>query len=96
MATTSPSGRKSYFTTTNRFETAVGYHRAVRKGPFIYVSGTTSLIPESGEVEFPGDAARQAGAAMKRTVDAVERLGGKVEDVCRVRIFLAVNLQLPF
>jgi len=92
MSTTrmSPSGAKTFFTTTNTFEKKFGYHRAVRKGPFIFVSGTTALNPRTSIVEHAEDAQRQALAAMKRGVDAVEELGGKLEDILRVRMFVAV------
>ncbi|RMZ91715.1 hypothetical protein DV736_g1047, partial [Chaetothyriales sp. CBS 134916] len=79
--TLSPSGRKSFFTTTNPFEKKFGYHRAVRKGPFIFVSGTTAIRPESGELEGKGDAYKQALSAMTRSREAVEKLGGKSTDV---------------
>ena len=86
-----PSGSKSYFTTPNTFEKKFGYHRAVRKGPFIFVSGTTSLDPESGRIQHPGDAYQQALTAMKSTVDAVQQLGGRRKDIVRVRMFVAVG-----
>jgi enamine deaminase RidA (YjgF/YER057c/UK114 family) len=87
----SPSGNKTYFTTSNRFEYKFGYHRAVRKGPFIFVSGTTALNPETGKIDHPGDAYQQALSAMKRSVDAVQQLGGARQDVTRVRMFVAVR-----
>ena len=89
--TTSPSGQKTYFTTSNSFEQKFGYHRAVRKGPFIFVSGTTSLNPNTGKIEYQGVAYQQALTAMKRCIEAVQELGGKKDDICRVRMFVAVS-----
>ena len=87
----SPSGKKTYFSTTNTFERKFGFHRAVRKGPFIFVSGTTSLNPETGKIEHPGDAYKQALAAMKTSIDAVQQLGGSKMDVVRVRMYVMVS-----
>lgn len=81
---------KEYFTTPNTFEKKFGYHRAVRKGPFIFVSGTTSLNPTTGVIDHPSDAKLQAVVAMKRTIEAIEKLGGKLDSVMRVKIFVAV------
>ena len=74
----------------NKFEREFGYHRAVRKGPFIFVSGTTALQPD-GRVAFPGDAKAQAQRAFQVGIDAIEALGGSREDVVRVRMFVAVS-----
>lgn len=90
------SGCKTYFTTANTFEVKFGYHRAVRKGPFIFVSGTTALNPDTGAIEHPGDAKLQARVAMNRCADAVKQLGGRAEDVMRCRMFVAVSVELPF
>ena len=74
----------------NRFENEFGYHRAIRKGPFIFVSGTTALQPD-GQVAFPGDAMGQARYAFQLGIEAVEALGGAKDDVVRVRMFVAVS-----
>jgi enamine deaminase RidA (YjgF/YER057c/UK114 family) len=92
--TQTPSGSKSYFTTPNRFEVKFGYHRAVRKGPFIFVSGTTALDPETGKISHSGDAYKQALVAMGKCVEAVQKLGGAKKDVVRVRMFAAVSYVL--
>lgn len=76
--------------TSNLFESLFGYHRAVRKGPFIFVSGTTALLPDN-TVAFPDDSFAQAKAAFEVAVAAVEKLGGCKRDVCRVRMFVAVS-----
>ncbi|KAK5936994.1 hypothetical protein PMZ80_010743 [Knufia obscura] len=96
---------KSLLSTPNPFEQKFGYHRAIRRGPFIVVSGTTALrlttpittpdnandesTGDESKVEHPGDAYSQALLAMNRCVDAVTKLGGRREDVVRVRMFVA-------
>jgi enamine deaminase RidA (YjgF/YER057c/UK114 family) len=89
--TKSPSGPKWYLSTDNPFEKKFGYHRAVRKGPFIYVSGTTAIDPETGKIESPDDAFLQAYATLETVEEAVKELGGEREDVVRVRMFVAVS-----
>lgn len=94
--TESPSGAKSYFTTANTFEKKFGFHRAVRKGPFIFVAGTTALNPDTGEIDHPNDAFLQANATMAICMGAVKQLGGKLEDVVRVRMFIVVSRWFQF
>ena len=85
------SAHKSFYSTPNPYEKQFGYYRAVKKGPFIFVSGTTAVNPENGELEGKGNAYEQAVAAMKRSIEAVERLGGKLRDVTRVRMIVSVS-----
>ena len=86
---TSPGGTKQFYTTTNTFETRFGYHRAVRRGQYIFVSGTTALNPETGSVDHPGDARAQALAAFATAVQAIKALGGEgLADVVRVKMFV--------
>ena len=87
--TQSPSTLKQYYNTTNPFEKKFGYHRAVRKGPFISVSGTTAINPNDGKLHYAGNAGKQAIAAFREGVTAVQSLGGTVGDVIRVRMFVA-------
>ena len=78
-----------HFRTNNPYEAKFGYSRAVRKGPFIFVSGTTSIDPTSGELRHPGSAYDQAIAIFEEIVRAVTALGGAKSDVVRVRMFVA-------
>lgn len=79
---------KRYHNTANPYEARFGYHRAVRKGPFVFVSGTTAIDPKSQKLQHRGDAYSQAKAAFAEAVKAVEALGGTRADVCRVRMFV--------
>ena len=69
------------------FEERMGYARAVRHGSRIAVSGTGDLAGD-GTIGHPGDPEAQARAALARSVAAVERLGGKREDVIRSRVLI--------
>ncbi|OBK74204.1 RidA family protein [Mycobacterium sp. 1274761.0] len=61
------------------FETTVGYSRAVRVGPNVWVSGTTA----------PGDTITdQTRAAMRRIETALTKAGARLSDVVRTRMFV--------
>jgi enamine deaminase RidA (YjgF/YER057c/UK114 family) len=69
------------------FEEAAAYSRAVRRHDHVFVSGTASLGPDG--VLFPGDAYGQSREAIRRALDAAERLGAGVADVVKTRLLLA-------
>ena len=64
---------------------------SIGKGPFIFVSGTTSLADTGREIQHLGDASKQTEMAFVEALKAVEALGGGKGDVCRVRMFVAVR-----
>lgn len=76
------------FTTSNPYEAAFGYSRAVRRGPYIFVSGTTSIDPGTGTVLFRESAYLQTKQIFKEIIRALEALGASKEDVVRLRIFV--------
>lgn len=82
---------RAHCSTGNPYEKRFGYHRAVRRGPFIFVSGTTAVDSATQELQAPGDASAQAALAMKECISAVKALHGKRDDICRVRMFVAVS-----
>lgn len=71
----------------SKWEALVGYSRAVRKGPFIYVSGSTA-IDERGQIVGEDDAYKQTVQTIANIKTALEKLGAKLEDVVRTRIYL--------
>lgn len=79
--------RKRVFT-TSPWEDKVGYARAIRAGDLIFVSGTTSVDPETGDIQHPGDLGAQAVAAFTNVIKALERLGADAEHVVRVTMYL--------
>ena len=70
------------------FEETAGYSRAARHGNRIAVSGTGDLAGD-GAVGHPGDTYGQTRSSLERALAAVERLGGRRDDVIRTRIYLA-------
>jgi enamine deaminase RidA (YjgF/YER057c/UK114 family) len=71
--------------TSNPYEDKFGYSRAVRKGPFIFVSGTTSIDTSTGH---PKSAYDQTLVIFTEIVLAIEALGATKADVVRLRMFV--------
>lgn len=79
------------YTTSNPYEQKFGYSRGVKRGPFIFVSGTTSIDPTSGVVLHPTSGYLQAKEIFGTIIGAVQHLGGTKEDVTRVRMFVTYS-----
>ncbi|WP_338729373.1 RidA family protein [Haladaptatus sp. DJG-WS-42] len=70
-----------------KWESVVGYSRAVRIGNRVSVSGTTAT-DESGAVVGAGDPYAQTKQALTNVAVALENAGASFEDVIRTRMFV--------
>lgn len=70
-----------------KWETSVGYSRAVRIGQHVWVAGTTA-VDENGLVVGEGDAEGQAAFILTKVGKALEQAGASLNDVVRTRMFI--------
>jgi enamine deaminase RidA (YjgF/YER057c/UK114 family) len=67
-------------------EAQVGYSRAVRAGPHVYVSGTAPVMPDGADP--PADAYGQARRCLEIVLEALDEAGATARDVVRTRIYV--------
>ena len=70
-----------------KWESIVGYSRAVRVGNRIYVTGTTAL-GDDGEIVGIDDPYAQSVQCLKNIENALNRLGAGREHIVRTRMFV--------
>jgi enamine deaminase RidA (YjgF/YER057c/UK114 family) len=69
-----------------KYEPLIGYSRAARVGPFVFVSGCTAATPAG--IVGKGDAYVQTVQTLKTIGTALEKVGARFKDVVRTRVFL--------
>ena len=70
-----------------KWESIVGYSRAVRVGDRIYVTGTTAM-DENGEIVGPDDAYSQTVQTIRNIERALKALDAELANVVRTRMFV--------
>ena len=80
-----PSIRR--FSSGTRWEPLVGYSRAVRAGPLVFVAGTTATGPD-GELVGEGDPYAQTRQALRNVETALHRAGARLEQLVQTRLYV--------
>jgi enamine deaminase RidA (YjgF/YER057c/UK114 family) len=70
-----------------KWESIVGYSRALKVGNRIYVTGTTAL-GDDGEIVGLDDAYEQAKQCLRNIENALKRLGAGLEHIVRTRMYV--------
>jgi enamine deaminase RidA (YjgF/YER057c/UK114 family) len=79
--------RKDRVSSGTKWESIVGYSRAVRCGSIIYVSGTTAT-DEEGTIVGVGDPRAQTEQIIRNIEFALKALGSSLDDVVRTRVYV--------
>lgn len=68
------------------WEAIIGYSRAIRRGPFVCVSGTTAM--DGDRLVGPGDAGAQARFVFAKVIRSLAAVGAQPTDVVRTRMYI--------
>ncbi len=83
--TTCSDGNRRLASTNSKWEPIMGYSRAVRVGNSIAVTGT---VGANDDGTYSDSIAEQTARSLEVVRDAIEALGGKLDQVVRTRIYV--------
>ncbi len=79
--------QRTNYSSGTKWESTVGYSRAVKVGKQIFVAGTTA-VDENGNVVGEGNAYEQTKFIFWKIGKVLEKAGAHFKDVVRTRIFV--------
>lgn len=78
--------RRRFAKGASPYEAEYGFSRAVRVGSRVFVAGTAAVEPDGSST--PGDADAQTRRCFHIICQALEDLGGDIDDIVRTRMFI--------
>jgi len=67
-------------------EEIAGYSRMVKVGPFVYIGGTTAVLPD-GTVYGEENPYEQTKYVLEKQVELLKKAGSKKEEVIKVKVY---------
>lgn len=79
------NGSRTWVGTGSDWEKKIGYSRAVKTGPFIFVSGT---VGKNVDGSLPGDLIEQTRNSLTIISEALSHLESSIDKIVKLNIFL--------